>query len=97
MDEYTPLDLKAFYNAGLALLGEQGTASIGPQQFERPRVGTGRFGKTGHASQQVGARGVEPAVGLERASDFRSIQQRQPARRAGGHRNGGSAIELDHR
>jgi hypothetical protein len=33
MDEYTPLDLKAFYNAGLALLGEQGTAPIGPQQF----------------------------------------------------------------
>src|SRR5712691_3445087 len=33
MDEYTPLDLKAFYNAGLALLGEQGTVSIGPQQF----------------------------------------------------------------
>ena len=33
MDEYTPLDLKAFHNAGLALLGEQGTAPIGPQQF----------------------------------------------------------------
>jgi hypothetical protein len=33
MDEYTPLDLMAFYNAGLALLGEQGTAPIGPQKF----------------------------------------------------------------
>ncbi len=33
MDEYTPLDLTAFHNAGLALLGEQGTAPIGPQQF----------------------------------------------------------------
>jgi hypothetical protein len=33
MDEYTPLDLKAFHNAGLVLLGEQGTAPIGPQQF----------------------------------------------------------------
>ena len=33
MDEYTPLDLKAFYNAGVALLGEQKTAPIGPQQF----------------------------------------------------------------
>jgi hypothetical protein len=33
MDEYTPLDLKAFYNAGLALLAERGTAPIGPQQF----------------------------------------------------------------
>ncbi len=33
MDEYTPLDLMAFHNAGLALLGEQGTAPIGPQQF----------------------------------------------------------------
>ena len=33
MDEYTPLDLVAFHNAGLALLGEQGTAPIGPQQF----------------------------------------------------------------
>jgi len=33
MDEYTPLDLKAFYNAGLALLAEQGAAPIGPQQF----------------------------------------------------------------
>ena len=33
MDEYTPLDLKAFHNAGLALLGEQGTAPIGSQQF----------------------------------------------------------------
>src|SRR5258707_9094494 len=33
MHEYTPLDLKAFHNAGLALLGEQGTAPIGPQQF----------------------------------------------------------------
>ena len=26
MDEYTPLDLVAFHNAGLALLREQGTA-----------------------------------------------------------------------
>ena len=33
MDEYTPLDLKTFHNAGLALLAEQGTAPIGPQQF----------------------------------------------------------------
>src|SRR6266404_4295749 len=33
MDEYTPLNLNAFHNAGLALLGEQGTAPIGPQQF----------------------------------------------------------------
>ena len=33
MDDYTPIDLKAFHNAGLALLGEQGTAPIGPQQF----------------------------------------------------------------
>src|SRR6266699_3045069 len=33
MHEYTPLDLKAFHNAGLALLGEQWTAPIGPQQF----------------------------------------------------------------
>src|SRR6266699_6759220 len=33
MDEYTPLDLMAFHNAGLALLGEQGTVPIGPQQF----------------------------------------------------------------
>ncbi len=33
MDEYTPIDLMAFQNAGLALLGEQGTAPIGPQQF----------------------------------------------------------------
>src|SRR6266571_2357921 len=33
MDEYTAIDLKAFHNAGLALLGEQGTAPIGPQQF----------------------------------------------------------------
>ena len=33
MDEYTPIDLIAFHNAGLALLGEQGTAPIGPQQF----------------------------------------------------------------
>ncbi len=33
MDEYTPLDLNAFHNAGLALLGEQRTAPIGPQQF----------------------------------------------------------------
>src|SRR5260370_18109095 len=33
MDEYTPLDLVAFHNAGLALLGEQGTAPIGLQQF----------------------------------------------------------------
>src|SRR5712692_8759150 len=33
MDEYTPIDLVAFHNAGLALLGEQGTAPIGPQQF----------------------------------------------------------------
>ena len=33
MDEYTPIDLKAFHNAGLELLGEQGTALIGPQEF----------------------------------------------------------------
>ena len=33
MDEYTPIDLKAFHNAGLSLLGEQGTVPIGPQQF----------------------------------------------------------------
>src|SRR5260370_35318249 len=33
MDEYTPLDLVAFHNAGLALLREQGTAPIGLQQF----------------------------------------------------------------
>src|SRR6266700_3906939 len=33
MDEYTPLDLKTFHNAGLALLGEQGTTTIGSQQF----------------------------------------------------------------
>jgi hypothetical protein len=33
MDEYTPIDLMAFHNAGLALLGEQGTAPLGPQQF----------------------------------------------------------------
>jgi hypothetical protein len=33
MDEYTPIDLMAFHNAGLALLGEQGMAPIGPQQF----------------------------------------------------------------
>ncbi len=33
MDEYTPIDLMAFHNAGLALLGEQGTVPIGPQQF----------------------------------------------------------------
>ena len=33
MDDYTPLDLKDLHNAGLALLGEQGTAPIGPQQF----------------------------------------------------------------
>src|SRR5260221_4860493 len=33
MDEYTPLDLVAFHNAGVALLREQGTAPIGPQQF----------------------------------------------------------------
>jgi len=33
MHEYTPLDLKSFHNAGLALLTEQGTAPIGPQQF----------------------------------------------------------------
>jgi hypothetical protein len=33
MDEYTPLDLKAFYNAGVALLAERGTAPLGPQQF----------------------------------------------------------------
>src|SRR2546423_1905865 len=33
MDEYTPLDLKAFYNAGIALLAEQGAVPIGPQQF----------------------------------------------------------------
>jgi hypothetical protein len=33
MHEYTPLDLKSFHNAGLALLTEQGTALIGPQQF----------------------------------------------------------------
>src|SRR5947207_9983089 len=33
MDEYTSLDLNAFYNAGLALLKEQGAAPIGQQQF----------------------------------------------------------------
>jgi hypothetical protein len=33
MDEYTPIDLMAFHNAGLTLIGEQGTAPIGPQQF----------------------------------------------------------------
>jgi hypothetical protein len=33
MDEYTPLDLMAVHNAGLALLGEQETAPFGPQQF----------------------------------------------------------------
>src|SRR5256714_3771981 len=33
MDEYPPLDLKAFYNAGIALLAEQGVAPIGSQQF----------------------------------------------------------------
>lgn len=33
MDEYTPIDLMAFHNAGLALLGEQATALLGPQQF----------------------------------------------------------------
>ncbi len=33
MGEYAPLDLKAFHNAGLALLGEHGTAPIGSQQF----------------------------------------------------------------
>jgi hypothetical protein len=33
MDEYTPIDLMAFHNAGLALLGEQETAPIGLQQF----------------------------------------------------------------
>jgi hypothetical protein len=33
MDEYTPIDLIAFHNAGLSLFGEQGTAPIGPQQF----------------------------------------------------------------
>src|SRR5947209_7209548 len=33
MDEYTPLDLKVFYNAGIALLAEQEAPPIGPQQF----------------------------------------------------------------
>jgi hypothetical protein len=33
MNEYTPIDLMAFHNAGLTLLGEHGTAPIGPQQF----------------------------------------------------------------
>jgi len=33
MNDYTPIDLMAFHNAGLALLGEQGTAPIGQQQF----------------------------------------------------------------
>src|SRR5947209_20152223 len=33
MDEYTPLDLMAFHNAGLVLVEEQGTVPIGPQQF----------------------------------------------------------------
>src|SRR5258708_25797328 len=33
MDEYTPLDFNVFHNAGLAILGEQGTAPIGRQQF----------------------------------------------------------------
>ncbi len=33
MDDYTPLNLKAFYNAGIALLAEQGAVPIGPQQF----------------------------------------------------------------
>jgi hypothetical protein len=33
MHEYTPLDLKSFHNAGLALLTELGAAPIGPQQF----------------------------------------------------------------
>src|SRR5712692_10055646 len=33
MEEYTPLDLNVFHNAGLAILGEQGTAPIGRQQF----------------------------------------------------------------
>ena len=33
MDEYTPIDLVAFQNAGLALLGEQGMAPIGRSSF----------------------------------------------------------------
>src|SRR5215471_13627847 len=33
MDEYTPIDLMTFHNAGLAILGEQGPVPIGPQQF----------------------------------------------------------------
>src|SRR6516162_7233380 len=33
MHEYTPIDLKAFHNAGLELLGEQGPTLIGPQAF----------------------------------------------------------------
>ncbi len=33
MDEYTPLDLKAFHNAGLALLGAQEPVPLGTQQF----------------------------------------------------------------
>lgn len=33
MDAYTPVDLEAFYNAGLALLGERGEAPIGPQSL----------------------------------------------------------------
>lgn len=33
MDGYTPLDLKAFHNAGLALLGNQEPVPIGLQQF----------------------------------------------------------------
>src|SRR2546421_10010203 len=33
MNEYPPINLAAFYNAGLVLLGEQGTAPVGPQQF----------------------------------------------------------------
>ncbi|HLZ55911.1 MAG TPA: CehA/McbA family metallohydrolase [Ktedonosporobacter sp.] len=33
MNEYTPIDLMAFHNAGLAILGERRAAPIGPQQF----------------------------------------------------------------
>src|SRR5579864_487914 len=72
---------------------EEGALALVRRQLERAAVRVGGVVALAEPAQEVGARGVEEVVALER----QPVEQREAGARAVRHRDGDRAVQLDDR